>query len=106
MDKKHVYSIGSLFVSTNGEGSHSYSYVSIEDFVPNSDVSVLIPKSEMSIELKLYYAKCITQNRYLFSYGRKPKGKRLAGLLLPKPTKTEIKEIEQFMKSLNYSINL
>jgi len=105
-DKKHIYPIGSLFVSTNGEGSHSYSYVSIEDFVPNSDVSVLIPKKEMSLELKLYYAKCIASNRYLFSYGRKPKGKRLAGLLLPKPTTAETKEIEEFMKSLNYSINL
>lgn len=106
MDKKQIYPTGSLFVSTNGEGSHSYSYVSIEDFVPNSDVSVLVPKKEMSLELKLYYAKCIASNRYLFSYGRKPKGKRLAGLLLPKPTPAETKEIEEFMKSLNYSINL
>jgi len=106
IDKKHVYSTGSLFVSTNGEGSHSYSYVSIEDFVPNSDVSVLIPKKKMSLELKLYYAKCIASNRYLFSYGRKPKGKRLAGLMLPNPTEIEMKQIEQFMKTLNYSINL
>lgn len=106
MDEKHIYPTESLFVSTNGEGSHSYSYVSIEDFVPNSDVSVLIPKSKMSLELKLFYAKCITSNRYLFSYGRKPKGKRLAGLLLPRPTAIETKEIEEFMKSLNYSINL
>ena len=106
MDPKHIYSKGSLFVSTNGEGSHSYSYVSIEDFVPNSDVSVLIPKKEMSVELKLYYAKCIVSNRYLFSYGRKPKGKRLSGLLLPKPTSEETEKIEAFMKSLNYSINL
>jgi hypothetical protein len=106
MDEKHIYPKGSLFVSTNGEGSHSYSYVSIEDFVPNSDVSVLIPKDDMSLELKLYYAKCIVANRYLFSYGRKPKGKRLSGLLLPKPTLVETKEIEDFIKSLNYSINL
>lgn len=106
MNENNIYPKGSLFVSTNGEGSHSYSYVSIEEFVPNSDVSVLIPKKEMSLELKLYYAKCIVANRYLFSYGRKPKGKRLAGLLLPKPTPVETKEIEEFMKSLNYSINL
>jgi len=106
MDEKNIYPKGSLFVSTNGEGSHSYSYASIEDFVPNSDVSVLIPKKEMSIELKLYYAKCIAANRYLFSYGRKPKGKRLAGLLLPKPTPAETKKIEEFIKSLNYSVNL
>jgi len=106
MDEKNIYPKSSLFVSTNGEGSHSYSYVSIEDFVPNSDVSVLIPKNYMSLELKLYYAKCIVANRYLFSYGRKPKGQRLAGLLLPKPTPAETKKIEEFIKSLNYSINL
>jgi len=106
IDKKHIHPKDSLFVSTNGEGSHSYSYVSIEDFVPNSDVSVLKPKHAMSIELKLYYAKCITQNRYLFSYGRKPKGKRLSTLMLPQPTKLEIKRIEEFVRSLNYSINI
>jgi hypothetical protein len=105
-NERHIYPTSSLFVSTNGEGSHSYSYVSIEDFVPNSDVSVLIPKKAMSLELKLYYAKCIVSNRYLFSYGRKPKGERLACLLLPSPTETEVKAIEEFMKSLNYSINL
>lgn len=72
--KEKIFPEGSLFVSTNGEGSHSYSYVSTCEFVPNSDVSVLTPKREMSIEEKLFYAQCITANRYLFSYGRKPKG--------------------------------
>lgn len=39
-----IYPEGSLFVSTNGEGSHTYAYVSRFEFVPNSDVSVLIPR--------------------------------------------------------------
>ena len=72
-----------LYVSTDGAGSHTYSYVSVEDFVPNSNVSVLIPKSEMNLETKLIYAAFITANRFKFSYGRKPKGNRLAELLLP-----------------------
>ncbi|MGV2871421.1 restriction endonuclease subunit S [Colwellia sp. E150_009] len=72
-----------LFVSTNGEGSHSYSYVSTCEFVPNSDVSVLIPKYDLTIEEKLFYAQCITANRYLFSYGRKPKGNKLKTLKIP-----------------------
>lgn len=72
-----------LYVSTNGQGSHTYSYVSAFEFIPNSDVAVLIPKRKMSIAEKLYYAQCITKNRYKFSYGRKPKGKRLESLLLP-----------------------
>lgn len=78
-----IYPEGTLFVSTNGEGSHTYSYVSRFEFVPNSDVSVLIPKRDMTLQEKVFYAKCITMNRYLFSYGRKPKGERLKKVVLP-----------------------
>jgi len=73
----------SLFVSTNGEGSHSYAYVSQFKFACNSDVSVLIPKRVMTLQEKIYYARCITMNRYKFSYGRKPKGDRLKQIELP-----------------------
>jgi hypothetical protein len=71
-------------VSTDGQGSHTYTYVSSFEFVPNSNVAVLIPKEEMSLQEKLYYAACITNNRFKFSYGRKPKGERLKDILLPK----------------------
>ena len=83
INEKHIFPKNTLFVSTNGQGSHSYAWVSTSDFVPNSDITVLIPKEEMSDELKLFYAYCITKNRYRYSYGRKPKGKRLMELLLP-----------------------
>lgn len=83
VNSKNVYPEGSLFVSTNGEGSHSYSYVSRFKFACNSDVSVLIPKREMTLNEKVYYARCITMNRYKFSYGRKPKGDRLKQIELP-----------------------
>ena len=72
-----------LYVSTDGQGSHTYSYVSTFEFVPNSNVSVLIPRRKMSLQEKLYYAQCITNNRYKFSYGRKPKGDRLKSVLIP-----------------------
>lgn len=80
---KNIYPEGTLFVSTNGEGSHSYSYVSRFKFACNSDVSVLLPKREMTLKEKIYYARCITMNRYKFSYGRKPKGDRLKQIELP-----------------------
>jgi hypothetical protein len=79
----HLYPAGTIFVSTDGEGSHTYSYVSKFDFVPNSNVSVLLPKREMALNEKVYYARCITMNRYKFSYGRKPKGDRLKQIELP-----------------------
>lgn len=80
---KNIYPEGTLFVSTNGEGSHSYAYVSSFKFACNSDVSVLLSKYKMSLNEKVYYARCITMNRYKFSYGRKPKGDRLKQIELP-----------------------
>jgi len=79
----HLYPADTIFVSTDGEGSHTYSYVSKFTFVPNSNVSVLLPKREMTLNEKIYYARCITMNRYKFSYGRKPKGDRLKQIELP-----------------------
>jgi len=103
VDNTNIYPEGTLFVSTNGEGSHTYSYVSTERFVPNSDVSVLLPKFDMPLEVKMYYAKCITANRYLFSYGRKPKGNKLKNIIVPKVDKSSFENVTQFINSLNYS---
>ena len=83
IDDRYVFDKETLFVSTDGDGSHSYAYVSPIRFIPNSNVSVLIPKREMSLNEKIFYAFAITKNRYRFSYGRKPKGERLKALILP-----------------------
>lgn len=81
--KDKIFPSGTLYVSTNGQGSHTYSYVSVSDFVPNSDVSVLIPKRPMTLREKLAYSLFITKNRFKFSYGRKPKGDKLMSILVP-----------------------
>lgn len=81
----HKYPPGTLYVSTNGQGSHSYAYVSATEFIPNTDVTVLVDRSgKMTLLEKIYYAAAISENRRLFSYGRKPKGKRLESILVPK----------------------
>ena len=90
----HLYPTGTIFVSTDGEGSHSYAYVSKFDIVPNSNVSVLLPKREMSLNEKVYYARCITMNRYKFSYGRKPKGERLKQIELPDTAPIWVNSVE------------
>ena len=82
--QEKVYPKGTLYVSTNGQGSHTYSYVSATEFVPNSDVAVLKPKRDMTLREKLFYAMCISRNRYKFSYGRKPKGVKLESIMLTK----------------------
>lgn len=81
--QEKVYPKGTLYVSTNGQGSHTYSYVSVSEFVPNSDVAVLKPKRPMTLREKLFYAMCISKNRFKFSYGRKPKGEKLENIMLP-----------------------
>lgn len=103
VEDSHIYPAETLFVSTNGEGSHTYSYVSSFEFIPNSDVSVLIPKREMTLLEKIYYARCITKNRYRFSYGRKPKGKRLGMINLPDAMPKEFNsvDIDSIRKNIN-----
>jgi type I restriction enzyme M protein len=83
VDEKHIYPDNTIYVSTDGQGSHSYTYVSSFSFVPNSNVSVLIPKAEMTLQEKIFYAACVTSNRFKFSYGRKPKGDRLKEIMIP-----------------------
>lgn len=83
IDSKYIFPEKTLYVSTDGQGSHTYSYVSVFEFVPNSNVTVLIPKRKMDLQEKLFYALVITNNRRKFSYGRKPKGERLANLFIP-----------------------
>lgn len=83
VDPNKIFPKNTLYISTNGQGSHSYSYVAPFEFIPNSDVSVALPKRPMTLAEKLFYAGAISSNRHLFSYGRKPKGNRLAQLLVP-----------------------
>jgi len=83
IDGKYIFPSETIFVSTDGQGSHSYSYVSPFKFVPNSNVVALIPKKTLTLKEKIFYATCITKNRWLFSYARKPKRKRLGDLILP-----------------------
>ena len=37
----------------------------------------------MTLQEKIYYAICVTSNRFKFSYGRKPKGDRLKEIMIP-----------------------
>lgn len=84
VDKKYVHPRGTVYISTDGQGSHTYSYVSTTEMIPNSNVATLVPISEMTLQEKLFYAMAISMNRKWYSYGRKPKGERLKSMRLPK----------------------
>lgn len=87
LSEDDIFPPETLFVSCDGDGSHTYAYVSDFDFVQNSNVAVLIPKEEMSLQKKMFFSVCITKNRFRFSYGRKPRGDRLKDINLPNPPK-------------------
>lgn len=97
-----IFPRGTLYVSTNGQGSHTFSYVSAAEFVPNSDVSVLVPKRVMTMREKLAYSLFITKNRFKFSYGRKPKGEKLMSILVPDaiPLQWNNSDIEAYLEKM------
>lgn len=92
--QEKVFPRGTLYVSTNGQGSHTYSYVSATEFVPNSDVAVLKPRRPMTLREKLFYAMCVSRNRFKFSYGRKPKGDKLENILLPRSIDPRLNDLD------------
>ncbi len=94
--ENHIFPAETIFVSTDGQGSHSYAYVSPFQFVPNSNVCVLIPKVAMDLKEKIFYAMIVTKNRYKFSYCRKPKGNRLKDISIP-----STKEIPKWVQNFN-----
>lgn len=97
--KGYIFPPDTILVGTDGSSSHTYAYVSAIEFVPNSNVVALIPKREMDLREKIYYALCISHNRYRFSYGRKPKGERLTSIALPESPPDWIDEhIEDVLK--------
>ena len=83
VETRHIYPRHTLYVSTDGQGSHTYSYVATESFIPGTNVCTLIPKRIMSLQEKVFYAAVISAHRPLFSYGRKPKGERLKSIMVP-----------------------
>lgn len=82
-NKSKIYPKETIFYGNTGEGCHTFAYVSQSEFVPNNNVSVLIAKIDLLLEEKLFYAKCITSNRYRFSYGRIPNINRMTNILIP-----------------------
>lgn len=107
VDEKYVFPPETLFISTDGEGSHSYSYVSPFEFIPNSNVAILIPKRKMELKEKLFYAMILSKNRFRFSYGRKPKGCRLSSIQIPERCFSWVNkiEIQDYEKGINESFS-
>lgn len=73
---------GDLSVALGGNGVLS-TFVQPEPFVCGRDVMILSPiDPDMTIVEKLWWARCIWENRYRFSYGRQA-NRTLGSLLVP-----------------------
>ncbi|GAA3065699.1 restriction endonuclease subunit S [Streptomyces roseofulvus] len=73
---------GELSVALGGNGVLS-TFVQPEPFVCGRDVMILTPiEPAMGIAEKLWWARCIWENRYRFSYGRQA-NRTLGSLLVP-----------------------
>lgn len=92
VDEDLVFPAGTVYVSTDGEGSHTYAHVPPFQFTPNSNAVALVPREPLTQAQAHFYALLISRNRPKFSYARKPKGERLASVLLP-----EVQEIPEWV---------
>ncbi len=73
-------------------------------FYTGFHVLVLAPKIKMTIEEMLFYAKCISLNKYKYSYGRQA-NKTLKDVLIPRiPPKSIIKKLSQYKSALEEKI--
>lgn len=106
-----LYPKGSLIMGNTGEGSHTYSYIAHEDFVPNNNLSVLQSAFyDMNIYHKLFLIPVIEHNRYRYAYGRIPSNNRFLQSKIKLPAfddgEVNFDFMEDFIKSLPYSWNL
>ena len=85
-------------------------------FYCDDNIIVLIPKKEMTLNEKLYYALCISQNKYKFGYGRQLRLSRLDEIQIPtnipdwvyevkEPDLSEYKESFNSNKTLKLNID-
>lgn len=99
-----------LVMGNTGAGSHTYTYLIAEEFVPNNNLTVLLPKQELNIYHKLFIINVIEHNRYRYNYGRIPSNERFLDSYLSFPVNDKGEPdwifMENFIKTLPYSGSL
>lgn len=74
-NQKHTLSVA-------GGGSVLSTFYQSIPYYSGRDIYVLIPKQELSVIEMLFYAKCISANKYKYNYGRQA-NKTLKDILIP-----------------------
>jgi hypothetical protein len=91
-------------LSVAGGGSVLSTFYQPEPYYSGRDLYVLIPKKKLSVVEMLFYAKCISSNKYKYSYGRQA-NKTLKDLLIPKKIPSNVKKaMSKYTNDLEQSI--
>jgi hypothetical protein len=85
-------------ISVAGGGSVMASFLQTEPYYSGRDLYYLTSKEPMTENVKLFYCKCLQENRYRYSYGRQA-NRTLKDILLP-----SISEIPEWVKFSNVNM--
>jgi Type I restriction modification DNA specificity domain len=94
-------------ISVAGGGSVLASFYQPEAYYSGRDLYILEPLFKLSIPEMIYYASCIRQNRYRYSYGRQA-NRTLKDILVPDnvPNWVKTPSMEKLTFVSNNSVNL
>ncbi|MCF6350949.1 MAG: restriction endonuclease subunit S [Flavobacteriaceae bacterium] len=91
-------------LSVAGGGSVLSTFYQPKPYYSGRDLYVLIPKKELSVVEMLFYTKCISSNKYKYSYGRQA-NKTMKDLLIPKNVPNQIiKKLSNFKTDLELNL--
>lgn len=92
-------------LSVAGGGSVLSTFYQSFPYYSGRDLYVLMPKRKMSVIEMLFYAKCISANKYKYNYGRQA-NKTLKNILIPSQISEELKnKLTAYHKELEKSIS-
>ncbi|MBU1727753.1 restriction endonuclease subunit S [Patescibacteria group bacterium] len=92
-------------LSVAGGGSVLSTFYQPLPYYSGRDLYILVPKRKMSVMEMLFYAKCISANKYKYNYGRQA-NKTLKNILLPFQISEELKtRLNIYHKELEKSIS-
>lgn len=80
---------GTVSVALGGQGGAGVAFLQPYEYYCGRDVMILTPKRKMSEQEALWWATCITANRFRFGFGRQA-NRTLSALALPSPSSMPI----------------
>lgn len=93
-------------LSVAGGGSILSTFYQPKPYYSGRDLYVLKPKQKMSVVEMLFYAKCISSNKYKYSYGRQA-NKTLKDILIPNKMPDDLRiRLDSFKKQNEIKLNI